>query len=106
MSTGHHLDMVDNVAMTSRTDLSERESLSNDSRRMTLTGVVTGVGTSPRQALQPGASWRSQPGGPAFCRFPRHQFRWFSRSKPRSEAGFCRFLKVLAVLGPDNSGTR
>lgn len=72
MSPGHHLDIVDSVPMTSRIDLSETESLSNDSRRMTLTGVVSGVGMSPRQELLPAASYRSQPSGPTFCRFPRH----------------------------------
>jgi hypothetical protein len=63
-------DIVDNVAMTSRTDPSEKESLSNESRWMTLMGVGTGVGTSPRQGLLPADSYRSQPRGRTFCRFP------------------------------------
>jgi hypothetical protein len=73
VSPEHGLDIVDNVAMTSRTDPSEKESFSTDSRRMTLLGVGTGVGTLPRQGLLPADSYRSQPRGRTFCRFPRHQ---------------------------------
>jgi hypothetical protein len=73
VSPRYQLDIVDNVQATSRTDLSREESLSTDSRWMTLIGVGTGVGMSPRQGLLPADSCGSQPGGPAFCQFPRHQ---------------------------------
>lgn len=62
--------ILDSMAMTSRTGASGRQSFSNDSRRMTLIGVGTGVGMSPRRGLQPAASWCSQPAGAGSRAFP------------------------------------
>jgi hypothetical protein len=66
---------------------------------MTVPRVVTGVGKLPRQGLQPAGSSGSEPGGPGFSCFPRHQDPGFktqdlSTRKPASRRVFALFYAL------------